>query len=149
MFNSILVVCTGNICRSPIGERLLRQQLPGKQISSAGVWGMEGSPADEGAQYVALRHGISLDDHRARKLTPGLMQKADLILVMEPEHLRFIAAVSPECRGKSLLFGQWLENSDIPDPYRKSREAFEYVFGQLVKASQEWARRVGQKGMKR
>ncbi|MDO1787206.1 protein tyrosine phosphatase, partial [Escherichia coli] len=54
-----------------------------------------------------------------------------------PEHLRFIAAVSPECRGKSLLFGQWLENRDIPDPYRKSREAFEYVFGQLVKASQE------------
>ena len=102
MFKSILVVCTGNVCRSPIGERLLRQHLP--------------------------------DRH--------------LILVMEPEHLRFIAAMAPESRGKSLLFGQWLEPKDIPDPYRKSREAFEYVFGLLGKASQEWARRLGQKGMK-
>ena len=66
----------------------------------------------------------------------------------EPEHLRFIAAMAPEIRGKSLLFGQWLEPQEIPDPYRQSREAFEYVFGLLGKASQEWARRLGQKGMK-
>ncbi|SAE97671.1 Protein-tyrosine-phosphatase [Enterobacter cloacae] len=56
--------------------------------------------------------------------------------------------MAPESRGKSLLFGQWLEPQDIPDPYRKSREAFEYVFGLLGKASQEWARRLGQKGIK-
>ncbi|MDM7089601.1 protein tyrosine phosphatase, partial [Enterobacter asburiae] len=42
MFQSILVVCTGNICRSPMGERLLRQQLPGKQVTSAGILGLEG-----------------------------------------------------------------------------------------------------------
>ncbi|WP_276854142.1 protein tyrosine phosphatase [Enterobacter oligotrophicus] len=148
MFNSILVVCTGNICRSPIGERLLRQLLPGKLVSSAGIWGQEGSPADQDAQVVALRHGISLDGHVARKLTRSLMQKSDLILVMEPEHLHFISAMAPEIRGKSLLFGQWLDPQIIPDPYRKSHEAFEYVFGQLGKASQEWARRLGQKGMK-
>lgn len=145
MVNSILVVCTGNICRSPVGERLLRQQLPGKRVSSAGIAGLEGCPADAVAQEVARHHGISLDDHVARKLTRSLMQKSDLILVMEPEHLRFIAAVSPEYRGKSLLYGQWLEKKDIPDPYRKSRDAFEYVFRQLGKASHEWARRLGQK----
>jgi protein-tyrosine phosphatase len=148
MFNSILVVCTGNICRSPIGERLLRQQLPGKVVTSAGILGLEGRPADAVAQDVAWQHGVSLDDHVARKLTRSLLQKSDLILVMEPEHLRFIAAMSPEYRGKSLLYGQWLETKDIPDPYRKSRDAFEYVFGQLGKASQEWARRLTQKGMK-
>ena len=66
------------------------------------------------------------------------MQGSDLILVMEPEHLRFIPAMAPEIRGKSLLFfGQWLEPQEIPDPYRQSREAFEYVFGLLGKASQE------------
>lgn len=128
MFDSILVVCTGNICRSPIGERLLRQQLPGKRITSAGVFGLEG--------------------HRARKLTQQLMRESDLILVMEPAHLRFISAMAPELRGKSLLFGQWLEPQEIPDPYRKSREAFDYVFGLLGKASQEWAHRLSQKGMK-
>ena len=148
MFNSILVVCTGNICRSPMGERLLRQQLPGRQVTSAGIFGLEGCPADAAAQAVAWRHGISLEGHVARKVTRSLLQKSDLILVMEPEHLRFIATMAPENRGKSLLFGQWLETQDIPDPYRKSREAFEYVFGQLGKASQEWARRLSQQGMK-
>ncbi|WP_286087817.1 protein tyrosine phosphatase [Enterobacter bugandensis] len=148
MFNSILVVCTGNICRSPMGERLLRQQLPDAQVTSAGIFGLEGRPADAIAKAVALRHGVSLEGHVARKVTRYLLQKSDLILVMEPEHLRFIASVAPENRGKSLLFGQWLETKDIPDPYRKSREAFEYVFEQLGKASQEWARRLRQQGMK-
>ena len=148
MFNSILVVCTGNICRSPIGERLLRQQLPDAQVTSAGILGLEGRPADATAKAVALCYGVSLEGHVARKVTRFLLQKSDLILVMEPEHLRFIASVAPENRGKSLLFGQWLETKDIPDPYRKSREAFEYVFEQLGKASQEWARRLRQQGMK-
>lgn len=147
MFRSILVVCTGNICRSPIGERLLRQQLPGKLITSAGIYGLEGRPADEAAQDVAWRHGLSLDGHIARRLTRSQMEKSDLILVMEPQHLHFIAAMAPEIRGKSLLFGHWLKQQDIPDPYRKSNEAFEYVFDQLGKASQEWARRLGQKGI--
>jgi Protein-tyrosine-phosphatase len=147
MFHSILVVCTGNICRSPIGERLLRQQLPGKLITSAGIYGLEGCPADEAAQDVAWRHGLSLDGHIARRLTHSQMEKSDLILVMEPQHLHFIAATAPEIRGKSLLFGHWLKQQDIPDPYRKSNEAFEYVFDQLGKASQEWARRLGQKGI--
>ena len=148
MFNSILVVCTGNICRSPMGERLLRQQLPGRQVTSAGIFGLEGCPADAAAQAVAWRHGISLEGHVARTVTRSLLQKSDLILVMEPKHLRFIATMAPENRGKSLLFGQWLETKDIPDPYHKSREAFEYVFNQLGKASQEWARRLSQQGMK-
>lgn len=148
MFQSILVVCTGNICRSPIGERLLRQHLPGKQVTSAGIFGLEGHPADAEAQAVALRHGVSLEGHVARKVTRGLLQKSDLILVMEPEHLRFIAVLAPENRGKSLFFGQWLETRDIPDPYRKSHEIYEYVFEQLEKASQEWARRLSQQGMK-
>lgn len=149
MFDSILVVCTGNICRSPIGERLLRQRVPGKRITSAGILGLEGNPADVGAREVAWRHGISLEGHRARRLTPQLMRESDLILVMEPAHLRFISSMAPEIRGKSLLFGQWLEPQDIPDPYRKSHEAFDYVFGLLGKASQEWAHRLSQKGMKR
>ncbi|KPU03151.1 protein tyrosine phosphatase [Enterobacter cloacae subsp. cloacae] len=149
MFDSILVVCTGNICRSPIGERLLRQLLPGKRITSAGIYGLEGSPADVSAQDVARRHGIPLEGHRARKLTPQIMRESDLILVMEPAHLRFISDMAPEIRAKSLLFGQWLGPQDIPDPYCKSREAFDYVFGLLGKASQEWAHRLSQQGMKR
>ena len=106
--------------------------------------GLEGHPADAAAQAVARRHGVSLEGHIARKVTRNLLQQADLILVMGPEHLRFIATMAPENRGKSLLFGQWLDIRDIPDPYNKSREAYEYVFEQLGKASQEWARRLSQ-----
>jgi protein-tyrosine phosphatase len=78
----------------PIGERLLRQQLPGKLITSAGIYGLEGCPADEAAQDVAWRHGLSLDGHIARRLTHSQMEKSDLILVMEPQHLHFIAATA-------------------------------------------------------
>ena len=84
MFHSILVVCTGNICRSPIGERLLRQQLPGRQVTSAGIFGLEGRPADASAQAVALRHGLSLEGHVARRVKCILLQQYYLILVMEP-----------------------------------------------------------------
>ncbi len=148
MFESILVVCTGNVCRSPIGERLLRQHLPDRHITSAGILGLEGYPADECAQDVARRHGISLDGHVARRLTRRLMQGSDLILGYGAGTSSLHCSHGTGKQGKSLLFGQWLEPQDIPDPYRKSREAFEYVFGLLGKASREWARRLGQKGIK-
>ncbi|MDI3362646.1 protein tyrosine phosphatase [Lelliottia sp. V106_10] len=142
MVNSILVVCTGNICRSPIGERLLRQQMPGFTVASAGVSGLVGHAADARAQEVAALHGVSLEGHVAQKLTPQLMREYDLILAMEPEHLNHISAMAPEIRGRSLLFGQWLQTRAIPDPYRKSHEAYEYVFDLLGRASQEWAQRL-------
>ena len=55
-FNSILVVCTGNICRSPIGERLLRKRLPGVKVKSAGVHGLVKHPADATAADVAMAY---------------------------------------------------------------------------------------------
>lgn len=59
MFNSILVVCTGNICRSPIGERYLRRALPNKKIDSAGISALVGHSADDSAIRIAEKHGIS------------------------------------------------------------------------------------------
>ncbi|MCP5602776.1 protein tyrosine phosphatase, partial [Klebsiella pneumoniae] len=53
MFNSILVVCTGNICRSPLAERILRKSLPGKKIDSAGTNALVGHPADSSAEHIA------------------------------------------------------------------------------------------------
>uniref|UniRef100_A0A8I0CWI2 protein-tyrosine-phosphatase n=1 Tax=Pseudomonas tritici TaxID=2745518 RepID=A0A8I0CWI2_9PSED len=142
MIHSILVVCTGNICRSPIGERLLRQQMPGLTVASAGVSGLVGHSADARAQEVAALHGISLEGHIAQKLSLELMRAYDLILAMEPEHLNHISSIAPEIRGRSLLFGQWLQPREIPDPFRKSHEAYEYVFDLLGKASREWTQRL-------
>jgi protein-tyrosine phosphatase len=142
MFNSILVVCTGNICRSPIAERLLHQQLPGRIVVSAGIAGLDGYPADSMAEDIAQRHGISLDGHISRKVKRSLLNQSDLILVMELAHLNIITSIAPECRGKTMLFGQWLDIKEIPDPYLKSRATFEYVFELLDKASVEWGRRL-------
>lgn len=75
MFKSILVVCTGNICRSPIGERLLRQHLPDRHIASAGIYGLEGCLADDSACDVASAAWDLLDGHVARRLTRNLMQE--------------------------------------------------------------------------
>lgn len=141
-FNAVLVVCTGNICRSPVGERLLRRMLPTLNVDSAGTFGLTGKPADATACQVAAGYGLSLDGHIARKFTADIAREYDLILVMEPEHLEQVTLIAPAARGKTLLFGQWIGRKEIPDPYRKSAEAFEHVYGLLEQASQAWAKRL-------
>ncbi|ASL85796.1 protein tyrosine phosphatase [Serratia marcescens] len=139
MFNSILVVCVGNICRSPTGERLLRNCLPEKKISSAGLGAMVGKPADEMAQEVALSHELSLENHEGKQLTAKMCREFDLILVMEKSHIEAVCRLAPEVRGKTMLFGHWIGQREIADPYRQSREAFEFVYGLLEQSAQKWA----------
>ncbi|AOR64657.1 protein-tyrosine-phosphatase [Pectobacterium wasabiae] len=138
MFDSILVVCVGNICRSPTGERLLKQALPSKKISSAGLGALVGKPADAVAADVANQHNLSLDGHEAQQLTSALCRQYDLILVMEKGHIDGVCRIAPEVRGKTMLFGRWLNQQEIADPYRKSREAFEFVYLQLEQSAQKW-----------
>ncbi|KHT39444.1 protein tyrosine phosphatase [Pectobacterium brasiliense] len=139
MFDSILVVCVGNICRSPTGERLLKQALPTKKIASAGLGALVGKPADATATEVASEHDLSLEGHEAQQLTSALCRQYDLILVMEKGHIEGVSRVAPEVRGKTMLFGHWLNQQEIADPYRKSRESFEFVYSQLEQSAQKWA----------
>ncbi|EPG2870144.1 MULTISPECIES: arsenate reductase/protein-tyrosine-phosphatase family protein [Klebsiella pneumoniae complex] len=143
MFNSILVVCTGNICRSPIGERYLRQALPNKKIDSAGISALVGHSADDSAIRIAEKHGISLAGHKGRQFTSALSRQYDLILVMEKSHLEQIGRIAPEVRGKTLLFGQWLSQKEIPDPYRRSDEAFASVYKLIEQAGLRWVEKLG------
>ena len=142
MFEKILVVCVGNICRSPTGERLLRERLPGRQVSSAGVSALVDKPADKVASEVAQQHGLSLEGHSARQLTRELCQDADLILVMEKGHISAVTAIDPGARGKTMLFGHWQGKSEVPDPYRLSREAYEHVYQLLVRCADGWAKKL-------
>ncbi|WP_029684383.1 protein-tyrosine-phosphatase [Tatumella saanichensis] len=143
MFNSILVVCTGNICRSPIGERLLRQKLPSKKIDSAGVGALVDHAADNSAIAVADEHGLSLEGHKGQQFTGRLGRQYDLILVMEKQHIEQVTRIAPEARGKTLLFGHWLGNKEIPDPYRQSMEAFEFVYQLLEQSATGWTSKLG------
>lgn len=143
MFDSILVICTGNICRSPIGERLLRRALPYKTIDSAGVGALVNHAADASAIRVADKYGLSLDGHKGRQFTSALGRQYDLLLVMELSHLEQVSRIAPEVRGKTMLFGHWLNSKEIPDPYRKSDEAFDSVYQLIDQASQSWAAKLG------
>ena len=146
MFNKILVVCVGNICRSPSGERILQVKLPNKQIASAGVGtaksGLVSKPADKMAAEVALDHGYSLDGHQAQQVTSELCRDYDLILVMEKGHIDAVTRIAPEARGKTMLFGQWIGQQDIPDPYRQSKEAFDHAYELIEKAADAWAKKI-------
>ncbi len=142
MFDKILVVCVGNICRSPYGERLLQQKLPHKHIASAGIGTeksqLSGKPADTMAQDMAAERGVSLAGHAAQQLTPALCAQYDLILVMEKGHLSALTEIAPQARGKTMLFGQWIGKKEIPDPYRQSREAFEHAYTLIDQAADAW-----------
>lgn len=142
MFDSILVVCTGNICRSPIGERFLRRMLPDKKIDSAGTGALINQRADINAVKIAEEHGLSLEGHKGRQFTASLGRQYDLILVMEKTHIEHIGRIAPESRGKTMLFGQWLDQREIPDPYRKSEEAFSLVYQLIEQAGLRWVEKL-------
>ncbi|UYU30750.1 low molecular weight protein-tyrosine-phosphatase Wzb [Siccibacter colletis] len=139
MFNKILVVCVGNICRSPTAERLLRRYQPELTVESAGLGALVGKGADATAIDVAQAHDLSLEGHVARQLTGRLCREYDLILAMEKRHIHTLCEMAPEMRGKVMLFGHWDNEREIPDPYRKSREAFEAVYSLLDHSARKWA----------
>ena len=146
MFNKILVVCVGNICRSPTAEYLLKNKLPNKHIASAGIGtqrnGLADKPADKMAACVALTHGLDLSAHRARQLTSALCKEYDLILVMEKRHLNSVRHLAPEASGKTMLLGHWLKNKEIADPYQRSEEIYQLVFDLIEQSVNEWVKKL-------
>ena len=144
MFENILVLCTGNICRSPMAQALLRERLndPGLTILSAGTGALVGHPADPLAMEVAGRHGFDLSGHVARQADPELLRWAHVILVMTREHAGWVHARAPQIRGRVHLLGRWRDQAEVPDPYRRPREAFEAVFEQLDDCVADWRPRL-------
>jgi protein-tyrosine phosphatase len=101
----ILIVCVGNICRSPMAEALLREHLRGRDVTieSAGLAALVGKPIDVDAGAVLAGHGLAADAHCARKLTPELVSAADLVLVMDQRQLSAVRAIAPQATGKTFL----------------------------------------------
>jgi protein-tyrosine phosphatase len=143
---SILVVCMGNICRSPVGERLLARALgDGVLVSSAGLQALAGQPADGVAAAIAGEHGLALDGHVARQYTAAIGLDHDLILVMELAFRKVVVAEEPALLGRTMLYGQWNGAPEIPDPYRRSRAFHEHVFRKIAEATSAWASRLNPK----
>jgi protein-tyrosine phosphatase len=98
----VLVVCTGNVCRSPMAEGMLRTVLTARlggaapAIASAGTMGWEGSAADPASVQAALERGVDISEHRARELRPEDVHGADLVLAMAHEHAAAVSGLAPE-----------------------------------------------------
>lgn len=140
---SVLIVCVGNICRSPVGARLLAVGLPRLRIGSAGLGALAGHGADAVMAGVAARHGLVLCGHVARDFTPELAAAHDLILVMEPGHKAEILRRGAQFSGRTMLFDHWTGGMGIADPYRKPAEFHAAVFAQLSAAAAAWCQRLG------
>ncbi|MBB3104848.1 protein-tyrosine-phosphatase [Azomonas macrocytogenes] len=93
---------------------------------------------DKTAQDVLQDHGLELATHRARQVKGDMLRQADLILAMERSHIQHISEIAPEVHGKTFLIGKWQNDEEIPDPYRKSRPAFEHVHGLLSASIESW-----------
>ena len=130
----ILLVCTGNTCRSSMASALLKDLLVRKQkidqfkINSAGLAAQTGDKASPHAIQVVKEEGLDLDTHRATQLTPQAVEQADLILTMTSGHKRIILQVMPKARGKVFTLkefvGNSLEDQDVLDPFGQSIEVY-------------------------
>ena len=142
--NSILTVCVGNICRSPVAEALLKDRLPGRKVWSAGLHALVGQPADATAREVARQHGLDLSAHRAQQVAGWMCSHADLVLVMEASHQQELEELYPLARGKIHRLGEFGPQGafDIADPYRQPRAAFEAAHAAIALGVAEWVRRI-------
>jgi protein-tyrosine phosphatase len=141
MIHRILIVCVGNICRSPMAEILLRKHLGGDGdivVESAGLAALVGNPIDPIAQAVLTDNGLTGAGHVARQVTPGMIAAADLVLAMQQRHLDALHAISPQARGKTFLMGRWNGNCEVPDPYGKTRPVFEDSYRLIDRTTQAW-----------
>ncbi|TPW14271.1 MAG: protein-tyrosine phosphatase [bacterium] len=151
----ILAICTGNICRSPMAEGLIRVRLSARAaefatVGSAGIAAVPGVPASVHSVEACRRHDIDIRSHRSSPLTKAMIEDADLLLVMEEHHRAAILRADPgaidrtfliseyalQGEGPGLAFGEekagpGYRSPGIDDPIGQDIEAYLDVFGRL------------------
>ena len=136
----LLVVCLGNICRSPMAEGALRARIAEAslghraQVDSVGTgnWHV-GHPPDTRAIATARRHGVDLSGLRARQLGIGDFHANDWLLCADASNLHDVRTLAPvDGRARVALLSEWAGLAgDVPDPYTGDRDDFERVWAQL------------------
>jgi protein-tyrosine phosphatase len=137
---SILVICKGNICRSPLAEAYLKclvekHGLP-TMVQSAGLETSFGKPAHPFAQLVGTQGGLLLDKHATQPLHKDQVERADMILVMEWQQRSRVIRLYPQARQKVFLLRQFYDQSvrEVADPYSGTLEDFQTCFTMIRRA---------------
>jgi len=136
MSQGVLFVCTGNLCRSPIAEGLLRRRLgeSGRldvRVDSAGIHARDGAPPEPFAIAAAAAFGANIATQRARQFETGDFARFDHIIAMDLGHLDFLTATRPSDSTATVRLlledvGEF-KRLEVPDPYQQDRDAFDFA----------------------
>jgi len=128
-----------------MAEALLKDALKNKDkkynISSAGLGAMVDHKPDKIAFELMLENSLDISGYRSTQLTQDMIQKSDLILVMESVHKELIEQKQPSAKGKVFRLGEW-GSFEIADPYRKERKVFEEALLLIEKGVQDWVNKI-------
>ncbi|MDR9395703.1 MAG: low molecular weight protein-tyrosine-phosphatase [Roseovarius sp.] len=142
MVATVLCVCTGNICRSPLAADVLRAAAPQIDITSAGLHALVGHGMDPDTAAAAQALGLTVTGHLARQFTDSMGSDTDLILVMDRRQLDEIRARWPHLSGKTLLLGQFDGRREIPDPYRMGYAMHLRAAELIAESAEHWTRQL-------
>lgn len=134
----ILIVCTANICRSPVAEALLRDRLQKRglthwQVSSAGTWASWARGASQFSIDVMASQNLDISEHRSRMIDETLLSEADLILCMETGHAEALEIEFPTYADKIFLLSEMIgKQYSIHDPYGEPLEMYQKMASELT-----------------
>lgn len=142
--NSVLVVCTANVCRSPMGEALLRHALAAQpeplrslQVVSAGVAAYDGDTVTPNSVRALKKVGLDISGHKSQRLTRELLESAVAVFVMTDSHRLAIADRFPDLKVPVYLFREQISRRDeaaIPDPFGGALDEYEATRDSMVEA---------------
>ena len=151
MFKSVLIVCIGNICRSPVAEGLLKHYSEkynlDLDVASAGVHALVGDNPQPHSQEMAVAHNLDISDYYAEQITQEMVSHYELIIALDEFIRKDLLHRYPFAAGKIKKLGFLNNNMDIDDPYKKDKTAFVQMYADIDLCLQTWVEKVWQAPM--
>lgn len=143
MITRVLILCTGNICRSPVAAARLAELRPDLTVASAGLGAATGRAVDP--RMARAAEGMALpwpQDHLACQFTGALGRGHDLILTMEAGQSNEVIRRAPDLKGRVFLLTQWTDRADIPDPYMRNDADYALAVAAIDAGVRRWSERI-------